>query len=86
MKANFNIIVACPEYLLIQDVGIETTTVTNDIREVLNNLHKYHSLNNRKLYYIDSYNNIDEVEHEKGVFVNFKFGCPDYVKQCLLNN
>jgi len=59
------------EYMYIKDIGRNGKTLTNDAAAVCMNLFKFHNLGNRRLIYKDSAGDIDEMQHEAGVFIKF---------------
>jgi hypothetical protein len=71
--AEFSVIKDYPDYILIKDIGHSSTkTVTNDVNFVLQKLDSILGLNNRRIYYIDSMGEQDEIVHSKGCFKYFK--------------
>ena len=69
---NYKIITSTDEYILIQDIGPWDTfpTVTNRVEEVVEELAE--RLNGRRLFYIDSDSETDEILHTAGKFTGFK--------------
>jgi len=77
LQADFQIIDETIEYVLIEDLYDDkspTKTVTNDAENVVKNLWKNYELGTRRLLYIDTDEQIDELLHEKGIFKGFKAG------------
>lgn len=75
MKANYEIVEATSEKLVIRDVGPwdKYKTITNDVEGVVEELYAFlHLWPGRKLLYYDSADNLDEICHEDGHFTNFK--------------
>jgi hypothetical protein len=71
--AEFSVIKDYPDYILIKDIGHSyTKTVTNDVKYVLQKLDSILSLNNRRVFYIDSMGEQDEIVHSSGCFKYFK--------------
>ncbi len=71
--ARFDILHDTPKEVVICDVGPwdQHLTVTNDAEYVLERL-AVHGLGNRKLKYLDSDGNYDEILHENGLFRGFR--------------
>ena len=70
-KANYNIVEETNELVCIRDLGPWDTyqTVTNAAEEVVKELAEY--LNGRRLLYIDSENQKDELLHKDNKFIGF---------------
>lgn len=85
-RARFAILEVTRERLLIEDVGPHDRhpTVTNDAARVVEmlaggipvgpNRALAGLLQNRRLYYVDSSGNVDEILHQGGRFVGFRTG------------
>jgi hypothetical protein len=58
--------------IIIEDVGKNCMSVTNDIENILKDLHRRGLLRGRKLYYYDSEGDFTEALHESGVFKGYK--------------
>jgi len=75
MQAEFTIEKETPEYVFIIDTGhTNTKTVTNDAEAVVATLAREHALGDRRVFYRDSENQIDELLHTGGEFTGFKAG------------
>jgi thiamine pyrophosphokinase len=73
--AEFEVLEATPEYIYIQDTGHRATvSVTNDAEWVLQKLGLEYGLKNRRVFYVDSLGDTDEIVHENCRFIRFKFG------------
>lgn len=72
--AVFDIEKETPEYVYIKDTGTDNRSVTNDAEYVLEELSNEYTLNNRRVFYMDSTGEIDEIVHSMGHFERFKFG------------
>jgi len=73
--AEFIIENETPEYIFIIDTGhTYTKTVTNDAESVIETLHSEHGLGERRVFYQDSENQIDELLHTGATFTGFKSG------------
>jgi hypothetical protein len=71
--AEFSVILDIPSYVLIKDVGhAHTKTVTNDVEYVLQKLNAILNIENRRVFYIDSSGEQDEIVHFGGRFKCFK--------------
>jgi hypothetical protein len=71
--AEFSVITDNPSYILIKDVGyIRSKTVTNDVEYVLEKLNAILNIQNRRVFYIDSDGEQDEIVHSRGRFKCFK--------------
>lgn len=76
-RANYEIIEDEPTHLLLLDLGPwdQYKTITNAAEAVVEELAPV--LNGRRLYYVDSEDQVDEIVHENGKFVRFSPGGPD---------
>jgi hypothetical protein len=75
IHAVFDVIKETPEFLFIKDVGHrDHITVTNDAKFVLQKLSEEYILDHRRVFYMDSMGQIDEIEHRGGRFIGFRFG------------
>jgi len=74
--AEFTIEKETPEYVFIIDTGPwdEHPTVTNDAENVVETLARDHTLGSRRLFYMDSEQQIDELKHNGGQYTGFSFG------------
>jgi hypothetical protein len=71
--AEFSVIRDSPDYIFIKDIGHSyTKTVTNDADYVLQKLNTILGLNHRRVFYIDSMGEQDEIVHSGGCFKYFK--------------
>jgi hypothetical protein len=73
-NANFRILEITDEFVFIEDVGpwYRHKTITNDAENVVETLYLKGKLkNNKKLYYVDSDNDIGELQHKCGTFLGF---------------
>lgn len=75
-QANYEVIEDTDKHLLILDLGPwdEYKTITNAAESVVKELAE--RLGSRRLYYVDSSDQIDEIVHENGEFVRFAPGGP----------
>jgi len=73
---NFTIEQEAPDNIFIRDIGPwdQHRTVTNDAEWVVETLAKDHALGDRRLFYLDSEGQIDELLHSAGRFTGFKAG------------
>jgi hypothetical protein len=75
MHAVFNVINETPDFIFIKDVGHKDhITVTNDAQFVLAKLVEEYDLGRRRVFYIDSLGQIDEIKHSGTHFTGFKPG------------
>lgn len=73
--AEYAIILNKPDYYLIIDTGHNhAKTITNDSEHVVKELYDEFDLGDRRVFYIDSEDRIDELLHNKGKFVDYKVG------------
>ena len=73
--AEFTIEKETPDYVFIIDTGhTHTRTVTNDAEFVVKTLATDHALGDRRLFYRDSENQIDELLHSGAKFLDFRPG------------
>jgi hypothetical protein len=75
IHAVFEVIKETPDFLFIKDVGHKDhITVTNDAAFVLQKLAEEYTLDHRRLFYMDSLGQIDEIKHNGVHFTGFKPG------------
>jgi hypothetical protein len=75
IHAAFSVIKEAPDFIFIKDVGHKKhITITNDAEFVLTKLAEEHSIDRRRVFYMDSDGQIDEIEHRGAKFVGFKPG------------
>ena len=78
LKADFSLVMNTPDWVLIRDNANETQTmsVTNDAENVVKFLKdKEILIGDSILYYIDTDNRVDILEHDgNGTFTGFKAG------------
>jgi len=73
--AEFAIEKETPEYIFIIDTGhTNKKTVTNDAENVIATLAKNNALGDRRVFYRDSENRIDELLHTAGQFTGYRPG------------
>lgn len=58
----------------VVDLNLGNMSVTNDAEQVIAALHQRINLNGRRVQYIDSVGQVDELLHEHGVFKGFAVG------------
>ncbi len=86
MKAEISIENITNDYFLIRDRAeiMETMSVTNDAEAVVKFLYDKDSLGDKILYYIDTNDRVDILEHNKAIFTGFKPGfssIKDFIKK-----
>jgi len=77
LKCRFKIIKETNDYMLIKDLYDEfspTMTVTNDAENVVKHLYDNKMIGIKRLFYIDTNGEIDELVHHNGDFRGFKPG------------
>jgi hypothetical protein len=74
--ALFRIIDEKPGYIYIMDTGRYSNckTVTNDVEWVLGELETLCDIDNKRIFYMDSDGQIDEILHKGKTFKSFKAG------------
>jgi len=74
MKSLYQWVDSDAHRIIIKDIGHDSgyRSVTNDIENIVRDLHKRGLLRNRRLFYYDSDDRITEVLHLNGEFVNFE--------------
>ena len=81
--AEFVAVAVEDDYIVVKDVGHLTgcKSVTNDAEAVVELIIKDFGddFNNRKIYYIDSDEQLDELVHDGEKFTGFHFGAPEEV-------
>jgi len=73
-KAQFVIKQSQPEFLYIHDISKTENDVTLEAQDVLWHLYRHNKLENRRLFYKDTLDNIREIQHENGIFKDFAEG------------
>jgi len=77
MKAVFKIVENNNSYILIEDLAnqLNTMSITNDAEDVIKYLTEKYNIQNKVIYYIDTDNRVDILEHDNfGNFTGFKPG------------
>jgi hypothetical protein len=74
--ALYDLICETTEFIYIKDIGFDKGrfSVTNDAEFVVAELHENFNLGNRRIFYMDSEGNVDELLHRSGVFSGFRAG------------
>jgi hypothetical protein len=73
--ADFDVVKETPDFILIKDTGHMTgKSVTSDAEYVVARLVEEHGIGGRRVFYVDSLGETDELTHEGGQFTGFKFG------------
>jgi hypothetical protein len=62
------------DYIYIRDVGGNYRSVTNDAEKVIEKLTTENNLGNRRVFYMDTEGQIDELVHKGNRFTGFKHG------------
>jgi len=86
LLSEFAIAHETPEYIYIIDTAVfgeGKRSVTNDAVSILIYLSEHHNLKNRRLFYRDTYGNIDEILHS---YVTFKGFAPGHSGISLPNH
>jgi hypothetical protein len=76
--AKYIIKKATEQYIYIEDTGGPFKTVTNDVEYVLSQLKDSYQLDQARIFYKDSFGDIDEIVHRGGIFRSFKHGHEGY--------
>jgi hypothetical protein len=78
--AEFAIIEVKPDYIYIQDISDSkpSMTVTSDAARVVAELHERFNITEKRIFYMDTMQNIDELDHENGIFKGFRPGHGGY--------
>lgn len=73
-KAIYEVVENCPERITLKDIGHDRgcLTITNDVEGVVESVVPI--LGGRRLFYIDSDGNTDELLVENGKFAGFRPG------------
>jgi hypothetical protein len=73
IHAVFDVIKKDDDFIFIKDVGHKNhITITNDAQFVLTKLAAEYDIGGRRVFYMDSYGEIDEREHRGINFTGFK--------------
>lgn len=83
--ADFEIVFVESEFILIKDLDLGNKSVTNDAEAVVEML--LDSFGDRRIFYYDSTNEIDELKHDGKRFTAFGAGIPDgFVSRVVIEN
>jgi hypothetical protein len=75
IHAVFDVIKETQDFIFIKDMGHNShLTITNDANFVLSKLEAEYGIDRRRVFYMDSDGNIDEIEHRGVHFTGFKPG------------
>jgi hypothetical protein len=75
IHAVFDVIKEAPDFIFIKDVEHKNhITITNDAQFVLTQLAVKYDIGGRRVFYMDSCGEIDEIEHRGIKFTGFKPG------------
>jgi hypothetical protein len=75
IHAVFDVIKESPDFIYIKDTGHKKhITVTNDAAFVISKLAKEYGIDRRRIFYMDSDGEIDEIQHHGAKFIGFKAG------------
>ena len=81
LRAKYSVLIVTPEVILIKDEceTYNTMSVTNNAEAVVYDVFKTIGLPaNKKLFYIDTMNLVDQLEHDgNGEFIRFSYGFKD---------
>jgi hypothetical protein len=73
--AVFEIVQKTVSFIFINDTGhMNHKSVTNDVRFVLEKLATETNIKNKRIFYADSMNEVDEIIHSGTHFLHFKYG------------
>jgi hypothetical protein len=76
--ANYKILFENSEVILLLDDSSGGITITNSAERLIEDLFsKYPNTKNKRIFYVDTDNNIDELVTDGYQFVFFKFGIKD---------
>lgn len=70
-QASFQIVKKTDTIILLQDIGNNSRTITNDDDKVINVLSQHFNLKNKRVFYKDSDGRFDELVHESNQFSGF---------------
>ncbi len=70
VRANYQVLKVTPDFVHIQDLDCGNMSVTNDAEAVVAQIVAKHG--NKRITYIDSDGNQDELAHVNGRFTSFK--------------
>lgn len=69
-RANYQVLKVTPDFVHIQDLNLGNMSVTNDAEAVVAEIVAKHG--NKRITYIDSDGNQDELAHVNGFFKGFR--------------
>jgi hypothetical protein len=75
LHADVEVIKETPEYIYLKAIGHNVgLTITNDAEWVVSQLVNEHNLGMRRVFYMDSLGQIDELTHVGAHFTGYKYG------------
>jgi hypothetical protein len=83
--AGFEVITENDQFIYLEDTGHnQFKTVTTDANYVLTSLAEQFGLENKRVFYKDSYGEIDEILHKNGILAGYKHGHTGYTVDMVL--
>jgi hypothetical protein len=83
--AGYEIMTANSKFIYLEDIGhTQFKTVTNDAGYVLASLNEEYGIGDKRIFYKDSFGEIDEILHKNGVLTGFKHGHDGYTLDTVL--
>jgi hypothetical protein len=83
--AGYEVVTVNDRFIYLEDTGHnQFKTVTNDAEYVLNDLSEEYGIRDKRIFYKDSFGQIDEILHKNGVFSGFKYGHSGYTLDIVL--
>jgi hypothetical protein len=83
--AGYEVMTVNDQFIYLEDTGHnQFKTVTTDAEFVLAGLHEKYGAGGLRIFYKDSFGEIDEILHKNGVFAGFKHGHKGYDFETVL--
>jgi hypothetical protein len=82
---GYEIMTANAKFIYLEDTGhTQFKTVTNDAGYVLSALNEKYGIGDKRIFYKDSFGEIDEILHKNGVLIGFRHGHSGYTLNMVL--
>jgi hypothetical protein len=83
--AGYEIMTANAKFIYLEDTGHnQFKTVTNDAGYVLAALDEKYGIGDKRIFYKDSFGEIDEILHKNGMLTGFRHGHSGYTLDTVL--
>jgi hypothetical protein len=84
-QADFQVVTANDHFIYLEDTGHnQFKTVTSDAEYVVTSLAEHYGIEHKRVFYKDSFGEIDELLHKNGRFTGYKHGHAGYTADMVL--